>query len=84
MDNKNSMSASMWYYGCEFSEWADLKYFDAIQKRVDCAKELYHDLLKKEQRNQFQLSFEERKRLWKVEKALRDNQKLLNERDCIV
>ena len=78
------MTSSEYYYGVSFEVWQDMKYFDAIKKRVECAKKLYEELWIEQQNSRTELPFEKRKRLWKVEKALRDNQKLLNEKNGLV
>jgi len=78
-------NASEYYYGKSFEEWQDLPYFEAIAKRVELASNLYDKLLTEEAASMFkQLSFEKRKRIWKVGKALRDNQKLLDERNNMI
>jgi len=78
------MTQSEYYYGVPFETWENLLYFDAIKKRVECAKKLYEELYQEQMNSKTELSFEKRKRLWKVEKALKDNQKLLNEKDGLV
>jgi len=77
------MTGSEYYYGCSFKEWENLPYFEAIQIRRDKAKELFTHLYKEQEQSKKELSFEKRKRLWKVQKAWKDNQKLLDERALI-
>ena len=80
----NSMTASEYYYGVTFDAWENLTYFDAIKKRRDLARDLYYKLYEEQNKSKTELSFEKRKRLWKVEKAFKDNQKLLDEKDGII
>jgi len=78
------MTASEYYYGKTFETWENLPYFEAIEVRRDCAKGLYHKLWKEMINSDKELPFDKRVRLWKVEKAWKDNQKLLDERDNLI
>ena len=78
------MTESEYFFGAKFSEWEDLLYFEAVEKRHDLCEELYHKLLKEESDCKVQLSFAKRERLWKVEKALSDTNRLINERNNLV
>ena len=75
-----SMTESEYYFGVGFEVWENMVYFDAIIKRRDLAEELYHSLLREEYEHVGLLSFDKRVRLWKVEKALRDCQRLIDEK----
>jgi len=74
------MTESEYYFGVSFTEWENLLYFDAIIKRRDLAEALYHKLTMEEHKTKGQMSFDKRVRLWKVEKALSDCQRLINEK----
>jgi len=79
-----TMTESEYYFGAPFSEWDQLLYFEAIEKRRDLCEALYHKLLTEESECKVQLSFAKRERLWKVEKALSDTKRLINERNNLV
>ncbi len=79
-----TMSASMYYYGCEMTEWDDLLYPDAIIDRRNRAFELYKELITEKANTKGEMSFEKRKRLWKVEMAYKDNSQLCEERGLII
>jgi hypothetical protein len=57
-----------------------MDYFTAIRTRRDLARTLFNKLTKEEMDSKTELPFDKRVRLWKVQKALRDNQKLLDEK----
>jgi len=80
--NGQTISASMYYYGCDFSTWDNMLYTEAIVDRKDKAFALYAMLYDEEQKGV--LSFEDATRLNKVYKAYIYNKKLINERELIL
>ena len=76
------LTASQYYYDADYTEWENLKYFDAIKKRRDLAKKLYFKLYDKA-KNQ-KISYDDEVRMFKVHKAWKDNEKLLDERGLII
>ena len=73
-----------YYYDCQPEVWDNMLYPEAILDRRDRSRDLYFALLKEEMEYKKVLPFDKRTRLWKVEKAYRDNQKLLDERTTVI
>ena len=78
------MNGSEFYYGVHSDRWDKMYYFDAIEDRRNLARDLYFKLYKEQESSNKLLNFKHRYRTWKVEKAWKLNQKLLDERNLIV
>jgi hypothetical protein len=72
-------NASEYFYGCSYTEWENLPYFEAIELRVKKAREVFMGLYK-DQSGKTGIPFEDQLRIFKVKKAWDDNQRLLDER----
>ena len=82
--NGKSVSASQYYYGCDFTAWDTMTYPTALIDRRDRAFALYiklqtsQDGIKAED-----IKFEDKVRLFKVQKAYEDCAQLCDERNLI-
>jgi len=69
------VTASIYYYGCDFNTWDNMLYKDAIQDRLKRVKEQYYAALDLENR-----TYEEQVRLKKLENAFKDCSQICDER----
>jgi len=74
-----TISDSMYYYGCESSQWDNMNYFDAIKDRRDRAFALFGQFLDESLSGKQTYEFQVRSD--KVYQAYRLNEKLIDERE---
>ena len=83
--NGETVSASQYYYGCDVHTWDNMLYPDAIKDRRDKALELYMKLYDAQKGMKYNdVKFEDRVRMFKVEKAVKDTKQLCDERNLIL
>jgi len=74
------MSMSEYLYGYKSSRWDDMKYFEALNDRAECAEKLYKKLNKTSKNGTIKLPYSDEVRMHKVYKAWQHNLKLIEER----
>ena len=82
--SEKSIKLSIYYYNKPFSTWENLPYFEAIKVRRDLAKDLFFQLYKEQEESPVELPLKKRMRLKKVEKAWKDNQRLIDEKEGLI
>ena len=82
--NGETITASEYYYGVKPDYWDKMSYPEAIKSRAELAKKLYFELYKLQEKSPTELPWDDKVRLYKVEKAVKDTRQLLEERDLII
>jgi len=83
-DKIKSMSESEYYYGCSYDTWDEMLYPDALSDRFRRVKIVWEKLYQDERINGRYWTDEQKMRMFKVEKAVKDNQQLQDERGSIL
>ena len=83
--NGKTVTASEYYYGCDVHTWDEMPYPEAIEDRRKRAFELYIKLDKAQRGMKYDdIEFEDKVRLFKVEKAMKDTKQLCEERNLVI
>ena len=83
VDSK-TMTESEYYYDCTFDTWDLMLYPEALVDRNKRVKKVWETLYQDQNKNGRNWTFDQKVRMFKVEKAVRDNQQLLDERGSLI
>ena len=75
-----TLSESEYYYGCPCDTWDEMFYPDALNDRYKRVKAVWLELYEDERINGRYWTDDQKMRMFKVEKAVKDNQQLQDER----
>ena len=83
LDSK-TVTESEYYYQCPFDTWDQMSYPQALVDRNKRVKETWEMLYQDQIKNGKNWTFDQKVRFFKVEKAVKDNQQLIDERSNLI